>query len=222
VGVTVRSLPFFAGYSVPDSPSGTYGENECGLINTKCGLIYTAPANAQPGDLFLAEISIGEETTSSYLTLPTGWVPLTLTNLKNHEGMVSTDGSLYVTRFLAASVYDTGSYTFRILTQIDTSELDGFLVSYRGATNTPANLVTYGHAATSDRTSDSTGKVTPTGQSTLANLFGVACLNDDEEEAVNWMRPLPRSHKSDDHPRNTAEQYFSFYARGCWCSHGGP
>ena len=180
-------LPFFAGSSVPNAPSGTYGENECGFSGIDCKLVYTAPLNAQPGDLFVAEVNIGEGSDVNHLTLPTGWVALPMVNHSGQYSLLSWGNGFYTTSFLAAYIYgsqanDPGSYTFKVLTQTNTSELIGFLFSYRGATMIPTNLSVYGYGVTALNNFASTNRVTPSGQTTLASLFVDDCYGKKESK----------------------------------------
>ena len=188
-------LPWFVGYSLPVTPLGRVGENECGTAGTECKLNYSVPSGAQYGDVLIAEIAIGEDTDKSYLHLTTGWTALKIVNQSNDLALRSSNagagGSTYITSFLAAYVYgsqpnDSGQYTLGITPQTSAAEILGFLVAYRGASQViPGNYELYGFPGTQNTDTAVAGKVTPNVESTLVDIFTADCFNNDTESGEN-------------------------------------
>jgi hypothetical protein len=197
-------LPYFVGYSIPiATPGGGVGEKECNGTSP-CQLIYSAPPNAQFGDVFVADMTTGQDVNSAYAQLPPGWVAMPLTDHSNDSYLVSsgTPNNItidYATSFLAAYVYgsqpnDLGQYTFGVTLKNSAAEVGGFLVSYRGAStnlpgtnpNVPSQYAANGDAAIAFGGDTDTSclfrkKLNPPAATTLLYTFFGSCFVKNEE-----------------------------------------
>ena len=185
--------PYFVGYTVPP-------ESECiapnGALSNPCGLTFSAPAGAQPGDVLVAILLVGgkwgawdpKQPTNPGLQVPSGWtlVPATYNNNtapQLYSYTNSNDWTTYATTYLAVYQYQTndpGSYEF-IMHFGNTGgiilEIGGFLVSYRGASGNLLSYAANGWPAFQVSTSQTTGAMPPAnGDNTLLTLFGGACI----------------------------------------------
>jgi hypothetical protein len=212
-------LPFFVGYSLPTTAAGNAGEDECdGGAGSDCKLTYSAPTGIQPGDLLVAEIGVGEWSGANYVHLPAGWTLLPVINHNNNFGIVSTDGALYTTNFVAAHIYgsepnDPGQYTFGITIQNTGSEIVGFLVAYRGASAAiPGQYLLYGFPSNqnSNFVRVTAGKVTPQVESTVLDLFEGDCVNNDteSEEKIAFGAPTGTPTLAPETPLNPTSNSF--------------
>ena len=186
--------PYYVGYTMP--PNG--GESECivnGSISNPCGLTFSAPAGAQPGDVLVA--TLGEyykwgvwdpkQSNAGGLQVPSGWtlVPTTFNGATAPQLYSYTnfnDWTTYTTTYLAVYQYqsnDPGSYQF-IMHFGNTgigSEIGGFLVSYRGASGNLANYAANGWPSFQVSTSQTTGGIpAANGDNTLLTVFGGNCI----------------------------------------------
>ena len=202
-------MPYFVGYDVPvGTPGNTPGSNPCsGVAGQLCQIVFSAPANSQPGDVFIADVTGGGDVNTNYLQLPSGWSTMPIHNRGEAQYLVSsgrfsnTTEDLYATSFLVAHVYsngDPGTYTFGLTQKRSIDHLGGFLVSYRGAnTDLLLGYTAYGSSFLID--DPSSNKVVsfqkplkPPAQTTLLYLFMGNCWYTEGSEG-NGGGPWPFS-----------------------------
>ena len=185
-------LPYFVGYNIPVGPGGSAGETEvsCGA---SCNLTFSAPAGAQPGDVFLVEVAWWATNGLATVTAPSGWTFLNFANQGSQPVLISCNGGSSCTGSevgsgLAFYVYqqgDSGQYSFTFnQNQSPLTEVAGFLVSYRGANNSSANYSAYGYGVVGADTTILTAQAlpVPNPEYTLLTLFANACDPFDSSE----------------------------------------
>ncbi len=163
------------------------------------------PSGVTNGDVIVAPIIVGNETSGDTPALPPGFALLPLANQNGADTVTVPSGfcNTYGQAWLAAHTYRSGDATpYKIgasITPVAGSggscsaqcyggEVDAFLAAYRGADQNPADYAAYLYPNL-DATASSAGAVNVGGPDELVNIFSGLAEKDESNRCETFSAP---------------------------------
>jgi len=171
-------------------------ESECTQgAGHDCEVTVGVPYGVQPGDVLLAALDMGEASTT-LPSLPSGWTPLSASNLTGSPQQISaTVSGGTLSSWLAAHVYGNNepiSYKF-VHNNNNGTELSAMIVAYRGGNENLSNYTGYGFVQNGLNSSFTIGAISPLGETELVDLIDAdgGCDTPEKYEAVSESLTAP-------------------------------
>ena len=149
-----------------------------------CNIRVGPPTDVQPGDVFIVILQALENGQRPTPTAPSGWQPLTFTNLSS-TSIVSDEFTSWVFAHVYSSS-DPATYPFSVA-NLGGGEFETYFVSYRNASQNLNAYTLYGYA---DMTSTAALPNVPANM-TLLNVFQAVQTEVNEDDLVPVTFSIP-------------------------------